>query len=341
VIAKLHYLNEMDTCAVLPEWTQWYIKTGSLIGSLEKSKDRLVLGISIPALPYAVVMTCLGIIHCRSSLPVERNDPKKYFEFLKKFNEKTSVSFLITDRKGVIKRRDGILDGFGKEGDREYASVLYLENEGMRKAVKTKCWKRFYVNESRQVMITDAEVDITSPHRKGSTVVNNYDFLSHFLSKGDIFNFATASRLDCLMVGSKNRLLNEIESDFAVSNSGGNFIRGSLKDIIRPRNHYSYGQSYRSLCHSGNSKKHPDSGDAEPFSVVFESLRGYEKWHHRFKNAHHIVLLDRGDNLSVNVAIDLNRRYYRRCNASSMFGLNVPAVPQGIEVISFRERCDA
>lgn len=340
-MADLHYLNTLGACSALPEWAQWYVKTGSLLGSIQTGNERIVLGISIPALPYAAVMTCLGIIHCRSSLPVAHNDPNKYFEFLKNFDKKTSVSFLTTDRRGVIKRRDGMLDGFGKEGNREYASVLYLDNEGTRRAARTKCWKRFYVDESRQIMITNTDVDISSPHRRGTTVVNNYDFLLHLLTKGDIFNFATASRLDCLIIGSKNRIMNELESEFAVSNSGGNFIHGNLKDVIRPRNHYSYGQSYRSLCYSGNGKNPPDLGDAEPFSVVFESLRGYEKWHHRFENANQVVLIDRGDNLSANVASDLNSRFYRRCNTSSMFGLDIPDLPRGIEVISFRERCNA
>lgn len=335
MIQSLHFINAKGAWNPVPDWTKWYFQTGILVGSTANEGKRLVLGVSTPLRAFASVFIALGIIYERSDVPLEKYDCREYFEFLKSFPRLTGVSFL-TDEGGKLRRRDGKLDGTGWDGSREYISVLYIENAQNR---NTRCWRCFHTDNCRWITVTEAkDINIKSAKKRGSAVVNNLPFLSKLLAEEQITDFTTGNQLDCLFVGSKKRTLSELECDLGLKEREGFYLRSNLKDIIRPKNLYCYGQSFRSRIHSAYSKK-PPRDDGKPLCIIFNSANGYLKWNYRFGSSHQVVLLDRSEHLYESAVLNLNDRFYQRFEEPPVIGFELPTPPPGIEVIAFLERC--
>lgn len=334
---SLLYKHTKNKWQLLPIWAKWYLSTGLLFGSASLPNKRLVLGISSPVRDYAGLFLSLGIIYKRSDILVDNFNNQDYFDFLKSQPPETCVSFL-TDINGKLKRRDGLFGGLYKQvnGEESLRIIYILDTKENR-----KCTKYFNEKDCRKIIVTEShEMDLSSTKKKGTAVVNNLLFLMQFVEDGRLIDFITTFRLDCLIIGSKKRFINEIETPFCLKSGDGKSIVGNFKDILRPKNYNIYEKSYRSLSFSAFSRK-PPFENGNPWCVIFDSANGYLKWNHRFGSSHQIVLLDRTETYYENAASHLNNRYYNRDADITSAGLKLPLLPNGVEIISFMETSHA
>jgi hypothetical protein len=311
------------------------MQAGMQVGGSPKNETRLVLGLSLPVRNFASTFIAAGIIYERAENSIEHNDKYSYFEFLKSLHLLTPVSILVKTG-GEWRRRPGKFEGIGNDGSREYISILYVDNEKK----KLQCKRPYYVDNCNCVTVTEENVDISSVKRKGYKVVNNFEFMSAFIPDGHLSDFTTASRMDCLIISSKQRMLSEIEHQLGINRNDAGYTCGNLADIIRPKNRYAFGQSYRSLICSANSKRSPANPEYKPWCVIIDSAAGYLKWHHCFDTSHQIVILDRSERFHHTAAQHLNGLYYQRIDSKEDEGLQ-SNVPPGVEMILFREKYHA
>jgi hypothetical protein len=317
----------------IPDWADWYIRSGMMIGSLEKDGTRLTAGIAVPLRQYACLFLAFGIIYQRSSIPIDSYNKEEYFDYLKSFPPSSAVSLLMKE-KDKLKIRNGKVDSVFKQAKGDTIGITYIED----KKKNLRCTRYFGVNECRSiVMCEESDVSVGGVKTKGISVANNIEFLTQFFEYGDLPDFVTTSRLDCILLSTKKRLFNEFNYDFGVKSSE-SMIAGSLMDVIRPRIIRTFSRSFRSEIYSSSSKKLNHNGTS-PWCVIFDSCNGYLKWNHLFPSAHQVIIVDKSEKVHDVIGNDLNQRYFQRDN-SSMFGLDFPAVPKGIEVLSFLEKID-
>jgi hypothetical protein len=166
--------------------------------------------------------------------------------------------------------------------------------------------------------------------------VTNAQFFAALVPPATQGDFATSSRLECAFVGSKTSLLAEMQASFAAPSDENDFVPGNLIDLLRPRNVYSFGQTFRSIIHSPASRRPPPADAGKPWCTIFDSTLGYLKWNHCYPASHQIILLDRAEANYEDSVNHLNQRYYQRpTDPQGLF--NAATVQPGMTIISFAE----
>lgn len=121
-------------------------------------------------------------------------------------------------------------------------------------------------------------------------------FLEALLEPAEKASLTQGSRLDCLLIGNRSLQANEIEEpSFAVTVSGGDWLRGRLKDALRVRSLGCH-MNYRTEVLSGEMGKAPSFlRETEPI-VIFDGARHFVRWHLQLPLAcGWVVMLDRTD----------------------------------------------
>jgi hypothetical protein len=188
------------------------------MGLAPRDGNRIVLGISVPVRQFASLFLSFGIILGRAHIGAGLSDVSKHFEFLKSLPHGTGILFLM-NHKGILKRRPGLFTGVCKQpSGKESVEVTYVDNPREGK----NCKWYFSSEECRHIMVAEIkDIDIESTRKTGTAVVNNAAFLIQILSDAQIADFTTASRLDCLLVTTKKRIMVELDESFRIADQLG------------------------------------------------------------------------------------------------------------------------
>lgn len=279
----------------------------------------MVAAVTVPTPAFAVALSATGAVHARAHVSA-REDAETHFALLEALPPNSMVWY----RESPTKRREAILLGTEVKGGLRRAVISTVLPGGTGKA---KCWVQCAKIEPMDKPSEGLPEHARLRHaRVGMLVAGLYsESLQSVLS---------GNRLDCLIVGNKGRLEDEIRSaEFAIVPEGGRPVSGRLQDLLLARRFARSGDRYRSdliAASAGNEF----AVRWTPPVVVFDGANSYLKLGHQWPGADRIVVLDRAEARFNEAVQDLNLRYVADRAEGGRFD-DLPQVPAGVEFMLF------
>lgn len=305
----------------LPEWARFYINLGEAVASYNMNQGRLVLGLAIPTRAFAASLIAAGIVATLSRVPVTSLDENEYFNHFCTLETGTPLVYRCRNR--VFQ---AVFDGVTEfEGEKRIRLRITNPRGGNLTAL---------LNANQSMGVTKAKTKHKLPKSQGGRKILADDrFTRSLLPDGvDVYEFASSSRLECLIVGRVKSFYSEaIKTQFAAK-SDNKFLVGNLQALLRIRK-FSPRQPYRSdIYHLG--QRNAAAPSTLPKFVLFDGSQAYLQCRHFLRQSPWIILLDRTDRSFHEAVHFVNDGYARRTGQGA---LQIPAFSSGIEGIVYEE----
>jgi hypothetical protein len=321
----------------LPPWSNWFLELGSAVARRTPEPGRrLIIAVTVPCRAYAASFAGLAVILSRATLKPTTTDNKAYFDFLCSHPVDTRV-VIFREANGKVKRFDGFSKGrhiHAPWGER--LRILYNLTKN------SKSYAEISEQDCRNVLIAPQTTSSTSDkdlvtNQHGFSVIKNIDFFESLIAPEFQADFLTGSRLDCVLVGNRARMEEEIGVNlFAGAGAGAS---GTLYDLIRPRNLTTYANSFRSLICSSEKKSLVGLNGEAPCCAIFDTASGFLKWGTQTRAPSYIVILDRSEPRYSLAMENINSRYIRRIPDGQAV-LPISDRPAGTEILQFAEQAN-
>jgi hypothetical protein len=168
----------------------------------------------------------------------------------------------------------------------------------------------------------------------------NVPFVSRLLGPDHADDFIGTSRLDCLLVGNRRLLRDElVEAEFGVSTDSNKRVVGNLQDIVRARVFLPHGDTFRSDVVSLAAKVPPAKFASTPAVAIFDGARSFLRWSRSYPSSSWIVVLDRSDRRLIEAIETIDAMYASRARDGAPVTIKAP--PIGIESAVFEARSGA
>ena len=301
---------------ILPDWAEFFLQLGWAVTRFTNADSFLHVVLSVPTRILAAPFVASGLVLGRASVPVTTQDTLAHFQFLSTLPPGTNLSFL---RPGSQRRIIGSLESVeGADG-----------NIRLRIRVNNAIFER---PASSAGMIFVAPEDAKQTGMSGRKIVaDGIADLMHFLEPEAYQSFMFQSRLDCVLMGVKNTLEDEVRHSSFYASKDGNAFR--LSDLLRIKSFSSTYSSFRSDIASPNPyelKTHED----QPYAVILDGTLALRKAANRYQNCHRVVVLERAStNLDESVSFVQQEYIKQRTDANPTTWL--PSPPDGIEMLAY------
>lgn len=270
----LGYTAGSGTVAPLPGWAKYLVKVGRHLIDHKVPGQRLVVGISLPTRAFSAAFAALGVAHAAYQDP-EKRDPRESFHRLSSLPPGTPIRF----RRGRYLYSGRLL---GVETIDGVEHLTYHDYDGAKCSLP---WARASAVEPLDPAERFVRRRPLAPNAGFVEAVLGVDPLAH----------ASFTCLDCLVVGVKDALREEVlEQEFATC-GGAASVHGVLNDLLRcdafERNANDHD---RTAVVSGFADEVPERLLMErPPAVVFDGASGYLRLRRHWRESPCVVLLDR------------------------------------------------
>jgi len=309
----------------LPYWGQFFLEVGARLARYPIRPCRCVLGLAVPTKAYAAALTATGVA---TSLALASRftpaDEADHAERLRHLRQGTPLIY----RKGN-KYTKGVFDRW------------YVENSVQYVRLRTGRFGNEAISIPQGLLLG---VDILRnaafklPRRQTMRdIVSNKElnFLSSCLGDRLAHEIIAYSRLDCLIIGSKEQLRREAcDTRLAIKSTRSHLIEGSLNMLARTRELLGDSSAHRSAVYSSASSNQVFM-DKPPTVVIFNGATGFLRCRDLWRSSHWIVLLDRTEPRFQEAVEVLNQEYMQR--ADEVPSESLPVLPKGIEAIWYNE----
>ena len=316
----LHY-RQKGQWVPLPQWSQFCLELGYLIGVQEVTENRLVVGVAIPIRAYVASFTAVGVIAGSISRQNHSNNALKRFQQLFTLASGTSLYY----RRENGERVKVIFDGPTSDG-----SMIELHSMA----------HTFKIPPNLAMRVEFPSKELTQlpgrSYRQSSTIIP--PFLSYLFSEAVAKEIILQSRLDCLIIGSVGRIEQEINyTKFAVQDAKGEFLDGVLQDVVRVRRFSAGKETYRSDIFYTHSNEHPGSQQEIPEVVIFDGAKSFLKWGYNYRYAHCIVLLASTEP-EFDAAVQTFNESFTKYHLGEVAFKKRLNLPKGIPISIYQER---
>jgi len=312
----------------LPDWAKYFTFIGYEIGSIEiEYGNNLIIPIIVPTINYASVFISLGVILKRVLLN-EINDDNLLEKF-RNMNIGQSLKFRCEDYW-----MEGIFQGISRRMGVTYVDV---KTEKGRKGISGSLIRYIPLKTAGKCLeLFDKEVKLhgvqkAKKHRLTNSFIDSickYGYIEEYLTTG--------KRLDSLIIGSKARVIREIQDVelFLDENNEEKPIGGKMSNILRPIDLMHYHEAFRTIISPGMSRSGQSSfKDLTPFLTIYDGSIPYLNSFDNTPGKINIVLLDRTEK-QLPLAIDkIIVDYSHRDPGKS--SIEFPGIIPGIEYTSF------
>lgn len=309
--------------APFPDWAMFFLGLGSMIASIDEGPSRSIVAITTPTRAFASALCAVGVVLGRSMAEAS-TDPALHYAYLRSLEPGTVISL----RPGVAgsKIGRGTLLGFETADGEDY---ILLRFPGETRKIPARMAHRIE---------PVAEVPKKLPSRLRFTPINlNADLISGLLGPDRLDAFFGSSRLDCVLVGNRRLLRDEmVEASFGISAGGQQKVTGSLQDVVRARVFQRDGGIYRSDVVSVAARVLPARLASTPAVAIFDGSRSFLRWSRSYPSASWIIVLDRSDRRLTEAIESIDAMYASRAGDGAP--LTVEAPPIGIECAVFEAR---
>lgn len=312
----------------LPYWGQFFLEVGARVARYPSRPYRCILGCALPTKAYAAALTATGVV---TSLALANQftpaDEADRAEWLRHLEPGTPLIY----RRGN-KYAKGTLDRW------------YLDNGIPYIRLRTSCSGKEATSVPQKLLLgVDILHDATFrlPQKqtmRGIVSREELGFLSVYLGDRLARELIAYSRLDCLIIGSKEQLRREThDTRFAVNDRVSRLVEGSLNMLVRIRELLGDNSAHRAaLCSSASSPEDQTSITSPPVVVIFSGATSFLRWRDSWRSSHWIVLLDRTEPHFDEAIKELNQEYILRRAEEKPFE-SPPAPPDGIEAVWYHE----
>jgi hypothetical protein len=303
----------------LRPWMRFFVELGSMLSTESSEAKRLVIGVSVPARPFAVLFAALGSVLMDAVGNGETSqDASAHFNYLASLPAGTPVSW----HRGT----NTVLGQLAGTRDLTGQTVLMIKTA---RGFKQSC----SVGACLGIQVLDEDVQLPPHPGKGRPVRGRIPLLTELIPAQAVFSFVSQNALSALMIGTASQITIEAETGFAVP-KGSHLLVAPLEELLRIRRTGHPGGSYRSSIVGSNSPRAAKLKNVEPHVVIFDGALPYLRWHASWPTAPTLVVLDRsqphGDEAAA--ALDQERSLYRSGKWQLDSDMNIP---DGIEVTGY------
>jgi hypothetical protein len=281
---SLYYMRKRNWIP-LPQWGQFFLDLGYALAIRDNPESRVIAGLALPTRAYAAALAATGIV--AGTLSLLTQDAGSYTRFQELCTLEIGSSLIY--RTGN-KRVKVFFDGAEVRGG-DTKILLRAENQ--------KGGLTYVIGQKHALQVEFPAKEFTSlPKRSyGRTDRTVSPFLTHFLDQETAKAVVLQSHLDCMIIGSIGRLDQEINcTSFATQNAKGEFVSGTLQDVLRVRRFSTNAETYRSDIYYTHTRDHPRDHPGihqeMPAVIIFDGSTSYLKWRAFWRHPHCIVLLD-------------------------------------------------
>ena len=293
----------------MPPWARWLVELGTWLRSGLDDESHPVVAISAPTRAWAAVLVAVGAHDAGVALadPVSVDEA---MELVAGWGEGASVGF---DFRG--KRREGSI----VEVTTDYIYVV---------SGTDTCG----VPRSR-VLSIDLLPDGAVPSQRARRLPSGASLRSR-LYPTDPLNRIGSSRVECLVIGPKGQIADELATEVQ---AGDGTPTATIGDVIRPCSLMPAKRPFRTeIVPSGTHELPAYLRSRPPKSIVLDGAGATLDWLDRIAGAPVLVILDRAEARSEDAAaIVLGHRASRR-RPRQLDGLAAP--PPAIEVVAYEGR---
>lgn len=303
----------------LPTWGSAFNKLGAQFSGRDQDR-RLVVGLALPTRAYAATFTALGFMLEQAKVPLEQFNAEEHFANLCALPAGSAVKYQDTT-DGKVK--DALFIGCEVKWGQLCVGVR-----------KNRTGKEDWLPQAlaQRIQVSSKVITQLSKAQKGRSLTQGSEFLCACAEGLDIVDYRLYSRLECVFIGNKDALTQELtETSFAVASSG--LCRGTLQDVVRARELLPEGDGYRAKLLSDRSK--PLAPSEMPKLVLFDGAVSFLKWRDLWRDAHWLVVLDKTQNGFDEAVAALNREY--RDNHCGDTPPNFPFLPEHLNVMAYEE----
>jgi hypothetical protein len=323
---KHFYYRSNDTWIPVHNWFYFFIKIGYYFAEQKEQERKSIMGISVPAIHFLPSLLAMGVIAgVIESVPQEKL-LDNHLSTLVQLPEGTLVRFRNNGRTKIAKYMGlGLING-------ETRLKVQIQNSGaggLTYFVEKKDVLNISLSNNQKLRIPNNQAGRAEEKESSflEAIFNNFDFKT-------IYGYS--DQKVCL-IGNKGTLEVETkETSFAVI-SGTTYVSGLLNDILKIRQLQGTNDTHQTDLILSQSKQ-SDVVLQKSTIIIYSSAMSYLNWSHKYPENDSIILLDRSES-QYHLAVDeLNNRYIERSNDSETVSPNLSKVPQGIEILFWKEK---
>lgn len=315
-----------DAWCPFPDWANFFLGLGCTVASPEDASRRSVVAVTTPTRSFATPLCAAGVVIGYTKARVS-TDSAEHLAHLRTLALGTAVTY----RGGLTgsRRGRGTLHGFESVDGEEYVLIRVARGD---------------LHKMPARMAHRIDPMITAPRRSSGrtrfTRVNlDAGLMAQLVSADQAASFAGSSRMECVMIGNKRLLYDEIkETPFAVSMDGLRKVEGHLQDVLRAKAFLPEGACYRSDVISLAARRLPSRLLSSPAVAIFDGSRSFLRWSGSYPGAHWIIILDRTDKRFIEATELIDALHANRIAGPA--SLTIQSSPVGIECVAFDARRD-
>jgi hypothetical protein len=318
-------VNVGNSFIPIPAWESHFIDFGFSITNISKINNQSIFAFSLPTRTFASSLIALGIIS-RNAIFRRNIVDYDYVDLLKKLHIGTKVIV----RRNTGRTAKGKYLGYAKRGEKTYFDIQIDTGNSTTIFVES--------SDARQIAIIPDE-EITLPKsQKGRTTSKSKKLCEFIFGEECSRKFINSSYLECVIVGPKRIIQNEVNShDFSSSDD----IKGNLQELIRVHEFQSELNPFRARVISDRTKTsrtHSLIGD--PQFVIFDGAVSYLKWRHYWKKSNWIIILDRCENQFIHGVDQVNSDFIQKRSKELNQDFSDFGFQSGIEFMAFEVKND-
>jgi hypothetical protein len=267
-------------------------------------------------------LVATGLVAGMASTPVSNADALNYFQYLCTLQVNTPLFY-----RKLGKRYNVFFDG--------------TEEVHGEQRIRLRAPDQTYIltyQLAQQVEIAPEKFASSSREsQRGHTSATPSSFFSCFFEHQATMEQGVHSRLDCVIIGSPGRLREEItEMPFAIKNSNGKYVAGTLQDILRVRRFSLGARAYRSDIYHISSHECQTRSQEVPLVTIFDGATSFLTCRASWRDAHWIVLLDQTERAFLESRNSFNDEYTKHHVHDG--GLEpIADIPKAISIAIFKE----
>lgn len=317
----------------LPVWANFFLELGAFAAVQPLQPERSVIAVSVPTRAFAAAFAAVGVIKKNLGARTNRTS-SEHFEFLSNLPLGTSVKCV---EKG--KQKTYLLRGTRQFGDEVR---LVIQMSGKRDGNAQRFISEKFCTEIQPLEngnFAAPTLDDLPKRQKGKRIHEVSDFGRKFLSIAAETSFSLETTLNCLLIGRRNILHEEIyNTNFSIPSQNIYQEAGVLQDVLRVRQFYPTEQpsNCEFLPSDARSKSLKKNLRADAPIAVFDGANGFLKLRDHLRRSHWIALLDRTET-NYSAAIEqLNADFINR--ESDEIPVSFPNLPPGLEAMFYTEK---
>jgi len=286
----------------------------------ETDDPALTIGLTVPARGFAAVFAAAAAALTREEIdPMAPDDVQLHLATLRETPAGTPLKF-----HAGAKIYDGRWKGIRPMDGSEM--LTFETRQGVTRMLP--------LDAALSIRLTG---ETASPRQLQARNVQTPPLLNAMIGAPTALTYTTTARADCLLVGTKTLLEEELTAEMFYATGGiGEPGGGVLQDLVRARDLAGARRYYRTIIVPSATRPAPDAREAEPHLVIFDGGRAYLRWRHLWPTARQLVIIDRSLSSAEDAASELSMAFIDRAKERSLpRRLKVPA---GVEAICFERQ---